>query len=284
MVFMSGFLGHGPVLLRLRDLSLRRLGRALALRRSISGGLPDGRSFLTDLPMMVLAGTLRSLFRPRSPPWRLMRVGLCLASFRRPLADVVSRGAQRPKLPFPWTSAFLILEHLVPRPLLRAPRITRASRHLWCSLCRMTLKALRSLVSSWIVVPERCLHRLFFILQRPGCSPAFPGRLWVCSPMPSCVLSTALLTGIALHGRLLSWVCSATAGAGLVIVVEPSRLPWRRTLCFRPRFSLSLWHWGLLLPAGSREPPDRSFGCKFTLSDNLHAKWGINCLYSKIGV
>ena len=30
--------------------------------------------------------------------------------------------------------------------------------------------------------------------------------------------------------------------------------------------------------------PDRSFGCKFTLSDNLHAKWGINCLYSKIGV
>ena len=33
-----------------------------------------------------------------------------------------------------------------------------------------------------------------------------------------------------------------------------------------------------------QELPDRSFGCKFTLSDNLHAKWGINCLYSKIGV
>ena len=36
--------------------------------------------------------------------------------------------------------------------------------------------------------------------------------------------------------------------------------------------------------AGLALPPDRSFGCKFTLSDNLHAKWGINCLYSKIGV
>ena len=38
-------------------------------------------------------------------------------------------------------------------------------------------------------------------------------------------------------------------------------------------------------PASGVPPfPDRSFGCKFTLSDNLHAKWGINCLYSKIGV
>ena len=40
----------------------------------------------------------------------------------------------------------------------------------------------------------------------------------------------------------------------------------------------------LQLRAWLSQTPDRSFGCKFTLSDNLHAKWGINCLYSKIGV
>ena len=91
---------------------------------------------------------------------------------------------------------------------------------------------------------------------------------------PSAAASTHMCVAeirVAPRAEVLSRLCPPTAAASI-------------HTCVSKQIKSGRSQWSKCYKGSAEKIPDRSFGCKFTLSDNLHAKWGINCLYSKIGV